>query len=70
MEKILEINSSPPLPPVSMFKNVSVTILNTDTGIHNRYRKYNTVNNCLLPFILTRIVALTLILTLTQIRII
>ena len=42
MEKILEINSSPPLPPVSMFKNVSVTVLNTDTGIHNRYRKYNT----------------------------
>ena len=43
-----------------MVKNVSVSVLNTDTGgsgIHNRYRKY-IVNNCLLPSILTRIIAL------------
>ena len=50
-DKFLKINTSPPL---SMVKNVSVSVLNTGTWgggrIHNRYSKY-VVNSCLLPSI-------------------
>ena len=32
VDKISKINTTPSSPPVSMFKNVSVSVLNTDTG--------------------------------------